>query len=256
MLGEAVRRLEVAETVRIYNDTRAAFAAGTRRGYGAVVIMGSGMNAAGFAPDGRECRLPGEGFLFGDWGGAGSIGSEVLHQVFRAHDGRGKPTALSALVLRHLKAADMEDLTRRLYRGEIPATAISSLALLVFEGALRGDEVSCQIIERIADETAAAALAMLRRLGLETAECDVVLGGGIYKGKGPLLLDLIRARVHAGAPRAEVLLPTVEPVIGAVRLALEQAGVAVSEPVLAHLQQGNDLLVAPHALPADPGVAP
>jgi len=180
MLGEAVAKLALADEVHIYNDTRAAFEAGSTRGYGAVVIMGAGMNAAGFAPGGRECRLPGEGFLFGDWGGAGAIGAEVMHRVFRAHDGRGKPTALTRTVLERLGARDMDELTRRLYREEIPPAAIGALTLLVFPAALQGDEVASAIIERIADETAAAALAMLRRLGSEGEECDVVLGGSVY----------------------------------------------------------------------------
>lgn len=246
MLGKAVAELAVADRVHIYNDTRAAFRAGSTRGCGAVVIMGAGMNAAGFAPDGRECRLPGEGFLFGDWGGAGSIGAEVMHCVFRAQDGRGQPTALTRMVLERLGARDMDELTQNLYLDKIPPPAIASLTLLVFPAALLGDEVASAIIERIADETAAAALAMLRRLALEGEECDVVLGGSVYKGEGPLLLERVKAKVAAHAPRAEVVIPTVEPVIGAAVLALETAGVIVDNDVRARLQEGNDALVAPH----------
>ena len=248
MLGTAASTLGVADEIHIFNDTRAAFAAGSRRGYGAVVVMGSGMNAAGFAPDGRECRLPGEGFLYGDWGGAGSVGAEVMHRVFRAYDGRGKPTKLTSLVLGELGAADMEELTRRLYHDEIPAAAIPALTRLVFPAALAGDEVACAIIRRIAAETACAALAMLRRLGMERDECDVVLGGGMYKGEGPLLLDHVRAGLHAGAPKTDIIVPTMEPVMGAAILALEKAGVRVDDGVRARLREGNDHLVAPHAV--------
>jgi N-acetylglucosamine kinase-like BadF-type ATPase len=246
MLGAAVAELAVADQIHIYNDTRAAFQAGSTRGCGAVVIMGSGMNAAGFAPDGRECRLPGEGFLFGDWGGAGAIGAEVMHRVFRAHDGRGKPTLLMHMVLEQLGARDMEELTRRLYRDEVPPLAIGRLTLLVFPAALQGDEVALQIVERIAEETALAALAMLRRLGLEGEECDVVLGGSVYKGEGPLLLERVKVKARAGAPRADVIIPSVEPVIGAAILALQYAGVTVDDSTRACLQEGNDALVAPH----------
>jgi len=249
MLRVAVCELAVADDVHIYNDTRVAFASGTRRGYGAVVIMGSGMNAAGFAPDGRECRLPGEGYLYGDWGGAGAIGPEIIHRVMRAHDGRGEPTALTPMVLERLGAPDMDEVTRRLYRDEIPARAIAALTALVFPAALGGDAVARSIVERAAEETARAALAMLRRLGLEREPCDVVLGGGVYKGEGPLLLDLVRAKVHAGAPGADVLMPLLEPVMGAAILALEKAGVVVDDAVRANLQAGNDRLITPHAWP-------
>jgi hypothetical protein len=55
--------------------------------------------------------------------------------------------------------------------------------------------------------------------------------------------------VHAGAPRVVVIVPTMEPVMGAAILALEQAGVRVDADVRANLQEGNDRLVAPHAAP-------
>lgn len=247
ILVEAVRGLEVAEEVHVYNDTRVAFAAGSRRGYGAVVIMGSGMNAAGFAPDGRECRLPGEGYLYGDWGGAGSIGSEVMHLVMRAHDGRGEPTALIPMVLESLGAPNMEDLTRRLYHGEIAAKGIASLTLLAFRAAQQGDAVARSIVERVAEETARAAVAMLRRLGMERDACDVVLGGGIYKAGGAMLFDLVKTRIGGRAPRVEVIVPTLEPVVGGAILALQKAGVEIDEAVRGNLQSGNDEIVRPEA---------
>ncbi|UCH33941.1 MAG: kinase [Armatimonadota bacterium] len=254
MLTKAVRALDVADAVIVYNDTRAAFAAGSRRGYGAVVIMGSGMNAAGFAPDGRDCRLPGEGFLFGDWGGAGSIGSEVMHRVFRAHDGRGEPTALTAMVLDRLGVPDIDGLTRQLNHGQIPSAALGRLTLLVFEAAATGDTVARGIAERVAEETALAALAMLRRVGLEGSECDVVLGGGVYKAGGAMLLDLATKKIRAQVPGADVIVPSMEPVIGAAILALEKAGVTPDDAVRANLQQGNDRLVAPYAVPSQNNV--
>ena len=251
MLEQAVSALGLADAVQIYNDTRVAFAAGSRRGCGAVVIMGSGMNAAGFAPDGRECRLPGEGYLYGDWGGAYSIGAEVMHLVMRAHDGRGKRTALAAMVLERLGARDMDELTRMLYHGEIPDPAIGALTPLVFPAAAAGDEAACGIVKRIADETAFAALAMLRRLGLQEEPREVVLGGGVYRAGGALLFDVVRQKIREGAPSAEVIVPTVEPVIGAAMLALDKAGIEVNDSMRANLQQGNDRLVAPHAVPAE-----
>ena len=58
-------------------------------------------------------------------------------------------------------------------------------------------------------------------------EVEVVLGGSIFKAKGPLLIDTIKQVVHEVAPRASIVLPEFEPVVGALFLALEAIGVKV-----------------------------
>ena len=75
-----------------------------------------------------------------------------------------------------------------------------------------------------------------RRLGLETTDVEVVLGGSVFKGKGPLLVDTVTQVVHRIAPRASIVLPEFEPVVGAVFLALESLGVEVSKAVHANVR--------------------
>ena len=41
-------------------------------------------------------------------------------------------------------------------------------------------------------ETGVTARALIRRLGLEDQNPEVVLGGSVYKGEGSLLLDTIK----------------------------------------------------------------
>lgn len=71
--------------------------------------------------------------------------------------------------------------------------------------------------------------------GLETTDVEVVLGGSVFKSRGPLLVDTVTQVVHRIAPWATIVLPEFEPVVGAVFLALESLGVEVNEAVYANV---------------------
>jgi N-acetylglucosamine kinase-like BadF-type ATPase len=244
MLQRAVQEKHLAQRVIIKNDSYAALRSGTRRPYGIVIIMGSGFNAAAIDPAGREHRLAGEGYLYGDWGGAGDIGPEVMHRIFRAHDGRGRPTMLTQWVLEFFGAANMEELTRRLYRGQIEHRTIAETTPLVFEAACAGDEVACDIVRKIGAETVAAAAAMMRRAAMEECEVDVVLGGAVFRGKGPLLREVISAGVHAVNPLAKIVVPEYLPVVGAVVAAAEAAVGRADDEMWENLESSYQAVVA------------
>ena len=160
MLQEAVESLRLSRVTRIKNDTLAALRAGTSRPWGVVIICGSGFNAAGRAPDGREIVLPGLGPISGDWGGGLALGMEMIRAVMRSWDGRGKATLLTRLVLDHFGLPDEGALLSALYHETIPGRGLLAIVPLLFEGALAGDEVSRELVSRLGDEaglTAAAA---------------------------------------------------------------------------------------------------
>jgi len=222
MLEEAVKNLKRVDRVIIKNDSLAALKAGiVEESYGIAVIMGTGTNAVGIGKSGEEARLFGEGFLFGDWGGSGDISREILHRVFRAYDGRGDQTILTEKVLEFFEETDIVSLAKRLYYGKIDRSRILLLTPLLFECAYLGDRVSVEIVKKIAKETALSAWAIMKRLSLEREPVKVVLGGSIFKAKGPLLIDSIKAELHSFNPRAEIVLPRYEPVVGALLLAFD-----------------------------------
>ena len=229
MLQEAMEDLGLTKTTLIKNDTIAALRAGLTRSCGVVIICGSGFNAAGRAPDGREIVLPGLGPESGDWGGGGMLSQEMIRMVMRAWDGRGKPTLLTQFVLQALQAPSEEVLLSRLYHEEIRRSRLLELVPLLFEAAEAGDEVARELVIQMGSEVGITALAIIRRLGLELEDVEVILGGSVFKGKGSLLLDTINRVVHARAPRARVIKPRFEPVVGAALLALEAMGVNADE---------------------------
>ncbi len=243
LLTPAIEEMDLAHQVRVKNDTMVALRAGLTRRWGVAVICGTGINAGGIGPDGQEIQLPGLGPLSGDWGGGGDIVQEVIFLICRAWDGRGRPTALTEMALDTLGMPSVEQLIAQLYRGQLETYAggfdqqgLLDLVPLVFEAAYAGDQVAQGLVARLGTEVGTTASAIIKRLGVKSTDVEVVLAGSVFKGKGPLLLDTVTQVVHKTAPRATIVRPAFEPVVGAVLLALESLGTQVSEEVYDNLQ--------------------
>jgi N-acetylglucosamine kinase-like BadF-type ATPase len=206
----------------VINDAFAPIRAGSSRGWGISLICGSGMNAAGIAPDGRTARLAALGGISGDWGGGGDVGLAALGAAVRARDGRGQRTALEALVPRQFGYRRPIDLTRAIELGTVPQARLGELSPLVFRVARQGDPVACSIIDRLADELVAMAGAMIRRLNLTRGDPDVVMAGGVFNARDDEFEARIAAGVHEVAPRATLRRSEAPPVLGAALIALDR----------------------------------
>jgi len=229
ILEPAVRALELGQEIVLYNDVIAIFRAGSRYPYGMAVVCGTGFNAGGISRDGREVRLPSLGTMTGDIGGGGWLGTSALGAAFRAWDGRGASTLLQDMVLRALNVDDMETLAERIVLNQITYQHTLELAPLVFKAAVAGDEVACQLLRQQGEEIGITILAILRRLDLLDTDCDVVLGGSVFYGEGPLLMDTVRKYIEPAAPLAVLKRLSVRPVVGAALLAADHAGVTTEE---------------------------
>ncbi|HEX9440310.1 MAG TPA: BadF/BadG/BcrA/BcrD ATPase family protein [Roseiflexaceae bacterium] len=237
MLRPAIEALDVTAAYDLRNDAWAAMRAGSSHPWGAVVICGSGINAAVRSPDGREFILPCLGGISGDWGGGGDMALAAIGAVARAWDGRGPATALTERVLARFGMASYEALLEALYTGTMPKQRITEIAPLIFEAALAGDAVAQEIIVRTGTEIGHAAGSLLRRLDMHRGPCEVVTGGSIFKGVGPLLLDAANLSLHRLAPLARFTRATVEPVVGALLLAIELHGQTVDSKLMARLHE-------------------
>jgi N-acetylglucosamine kinase-like BadF-type ATPase len=222
--------------VEVRNDTQAALRAGTRQPWGAVVVCGSGFNAAGRAPDGREFAFPARGWMTGDRYSGNAMAREMIQLSMRAHDGRGSPTLLTELVLDALGQPSPDGLMLALCDQRIGQRDLLRLVPLLFEAALQGDRVSQDLITRVGEELGISAATVIKRLGLQASPVEVVLAGSVFKGKGPLLIDTVRQIVHRTAPAATLVRLTFEPVVGATLLGLESVGVAVDDATYSALR--------------------
>jgi N-acetylglucosamine kinase-like BadF-type ATPase len=237
MLGRGVRGLGIVRDVIVVNDTLAALHAGSTRGWGIALICGQGINGVGVGPDGRQARFDGVGDISGDWGGGTSVGLAAQAAAVRARDGRGPRTSLERLVPGHFGLASPGALVRALYEERIPAARLGELSPVVFAAAADGDAVARSIVDRLADELAVMAVALIRRLRLARLDPDVVLAGGVFRTDEPVFHARLGSGIHAVAPAARVARLDAPPVLGAAVLGLERLGGGLVEAgVLARLE--------------------
>jgi N-acetylglucosamine kinase-like BadF-type ATPase len=222
-LASALNAAKVAEEVVVLNDTRAALRAGSPSGWGVAIICGSGVNSIGVAPDGRVAGLPALGNISGDWGGGRAVGEAGLTAALRGRDGRGPRTLLERSVPAHFGFGRPLSVTWALYHGRMTEERLRELSPLVFAAAMEGDAVARQIVDRLADELATMAVAILRRLRLLRAAVDVVLAGGVIRTRDEAFFERVGEQVQRHAPLARIRRLTEPPVVGAALLALDRA---------------------------------
>ncbi len=221
-LLEALNERVAAPDSLVVSDAFAPLRAGSERGWGVVLICGSGVNAAGIAPDGRRARLAALGPISGDWGGGDDLGLAALGAAVRARDGRGTRTSLESLVPGFFGLARPIDLTRAIEAGTVPQARLRALSPVVFRAAGSGDEVARSIVDRLADELVVMARAIIGRLALARRRPDVVLAGGIFAARDERFEARIESGIQSAAPGADVRRSDALPVLGAALLALDR----------------------------------
>lgn len=224
-LQAAVEARGWSDTVTVDNDTFALLRAGSPTGPGVAVVCGAGINCVAVDPGGRTVRFPSLGLISGDWGGGLHLGREVMSATARHEDGRGPATELRSRVLDTFGATSVLQVIEALHFDELPATALHRLTPVLFDVAATGDPVANGLVERLAGEVAAFVIAAVTRLDWPQQPVPVVLGGAVLAAGHALLDNGIRRRITAAVPRADFIVVTDPPVLGAALLALDvQAG--------------------------------
>jgi N-acetylglucosamine kinase-like BadF-type ATPase len=212
----------------VVSDALAALEAGTHRAAALVLISGTGSIALGRDDHARTARAGGWGYVLGDEGSGYWLGRNALRSVVRAADGRGPATSLTERVLAHYGVSTPQQLVHAIAGPGTKPSAIAQLAMAVGDAAAEGDALARHLIDRGAEELASAAASVARRLALDAA--PLWLAGGTLLGVTALQESVIRelGRVLPGLAPAPL---GVEPVTGAVRLALDLAAGTLTPPV-------------------------
>lgn len=176
------------------------------------------------------------GGLWGDFGGAADLGREAIRVSFLADERRGPATCLVEIVLEHMGFATMAELSYAIYKGTYDRFRVPKLAPKVFAAANAGDQVAQDILIRMGTALGNSAGGVIRQLGLTADDVEVVMAGSTWKGESPLMIDAFRMAVHRVAPRAKLVRPRYEPVVGAFLLALEKHGLTVEKAVYGALE--------------------
>jgi N-acetylglucosamine kinase-like BadF-type ATPase len=235
-LRPVVERLGVPGPQVLVNDTYGALRAGTRQGYGVVIIAGTGTTVAGCNRRGERFRTFGEGQVLGDVGGAGDIVWLALRAVAQAYTGRGRPTAITDRFVRMRGLDDALQLIEGICRGTVEPPDAAH-APLIFEAAAEGDVVAQDIIRYTGHELGANAAAVARRLGMLGEPFDLVLAGGVFRSQSTLLLDAILDPLRAVACQVRPVPLRTAPAAGSVLLAMDADGQEVTPEVQERLAE-------------------
>jgi len=230
---EAVATLGLAAPVDAVNDAVLGILA--QSGWGLGVVSGTGCNCWGWDQTRRRMgQVTGHGLRLGEGAGAGDLVDMALKKVAHEWTRRGPATALTPVFLRHTGARDLPDLLEGVVNGRYDLSATA--APLVFQTAALGDRVALDLIRWAGAELGELAKAVIRQLEFEKLSFDVVQIGSMFDGS-PLLTEVMRETIHELAPGARLVRLTAPPVVGAVVLGMEAAGLRPHAQVRARLVQ-------------------
>lgn len=217
---DAIQSIGLTAPVEAVNDTIIGLLAGASQGWGVAVVAGTGTNCWGWDESHNVGRVTGVGY--GEHGGAGSLIDRALAAVAHEWTKRGPVTLLTPEFLRLTGAADIPSLIEGLEMGEYYIG--SEFAPLVYQVARKGDAVASSIIQWAGSELGHTAVAVIRQLGIQAKEFEVVLVGSLYE-MGEMLITPMRQVITAEAPAAQLVRLSSPPVVGGVLLAMELASV-------------------------------
>jgi len=222
--GQVAARVWAGAAIHINHDVRAAWAGAFGLRPGIIIVAGSGSAAFGVAPDGREARAGGWGYLFGDQGAAWWIAREGIMAALRAGDGIGPETALTARLTAYFKTENIAAVVRAFYAGRLTRTVVAAASRIVLATAAEGDPVCRGLVARGAHALATMVDAVRRRLQWD-GEVPVAPTGGMWHSK--LLREMFTAGLSEIDHRMVVRTPVVPPPVGAFVLALQASGAPV-----------------------------
>lgn len=226
-MRRCVERAAWAARAVITNDTYAVLRSGFNDEpaalpvQGVAVTCGTGINCLGVRRDGRADGFLAFGETSGDWGGANDLGMAAVWHAIRAFDGRGPTTTLQHLVPERMGMSSMPEVAIALERGVVSGTQVGTLAPIVFDAADIGDAVAVSLLERLAFEVLAMVRVILGRSEHRQLGTTVVLGGALLARDHPLVCGVVRRELSVKSPDCRVVVPSVLPVEGALRLAAD-----------------------------------
>jgi len=218
---QAIEALGLGVPYGLVNDATIGLLAGASEGWGLAVVAGTSNNCRGRDRQGRVGRMTGCGPVFGEYGGAYELVEEAVRRIGLSWTCRGPATQLAEMFAQLVGATGTADLLEGLYLGRYHLTAAAAPS--IFGAAAEGDSVAQELIVWCGRELGSLATGVIRQLGLEEEEFEVILAGSLYDG-GPMLIEAMGEAIHEVAARACLVRLEAPPVVGAVLLGMEQVG--------------------------------
>ena len=211
---------------RVVNDAMGALRAGSEDGTGVVVVCGTSAGIGAKSSAGSAWHTS----FWQEPEGAEQLGRFALRAAYRAELGIDPPTSLTNALLEHHGFETVEALLQaHTARGQRDAQNVGKLARILLDEAANGDPTACRIVLEHGAALGDYAIVAARKVGLTNQNFALVTAGGVMRHASHLMPDALLSRVRELAPGAYPIRSPLEPVAGAVLLALETAGMNVTE---------------------------
>jgi N-acetylglucosamine kinase-like BadF-type ATPase len=203
--------------LKVVPDFELVLAAAFPNREGIAVISGTGSVAHGIR-GAQQTRVGGWGYLVDDHGSGYWFGRAALQAMAQEADGRRTNATISDLIHQRFGKTSATEIIASLHDSPDHVAGIASLAPLVFDAALAGDEVADQIIADAATGLAEMIVTAARQLGYADSDVSLAAAGGVFAG-APVLGERLLAALKDQAIYPARFDIVREPVRGALRLA-------------------------------------
>jgi len=169
---------------------------------GVVIAVGGGIVAVA-KKNNKFVHLDGNGFEFGDSGGAFWLGRQGIRTALRSHEGREVGTSLIAAAKNLV--GDLDQLAHKPISSADYHGACIEFAQRVIEAADSGDSIAIEIVTLGSKRIASTTLAAAKQCDLLGSEVLVALAGGLMTSA--LYSGLVRENILQEFPKAVFIEP-------------------------------------------------
>ncbi len=194
---------------------------------GAVALSGTGSDAF-FVKDGTtRSAVGGWGPLLGDEGSGYDIGLSAIKAAIYSYDGRKEKSMLYDLVMEKWNLENLWGIVTHLAGNPDARHEVASAAVLCAKAANAGDKTALRIYEHAALELSLQTRTVIERHRDEW-DGTVVIMGGAWKGC-PRMFEIFKQEMELLYPKAKILRPEFEPVVGCAVLRCLRDGLTVQD---------------------------
>jgi N-acetylglucosamine kinase-like BadF-type ATPase len=234
-LARLLREEELGQEQSVVNDAIGALRAGSPDGTGIVVACGTGVATGARNSSGQFWHSS----FWQEHMCGRALADFTLRAVLRTELGIDPPTALTEGVLTFFEADSIETVLYRLSSRHAKRPThqqISKLAVILLDAANTGDATALALCQDHGIKLGEYGCVAARKVRLaEDEEIPLVLLGGVLRHQCPVIretaIDYIRQRYPKVVPQSAPL----EPVAGAVLLALEAARIDITDTIRENL---------------------
>lgn len=197
------------DQILIENDVEA-----TLKGLGTnqVSLLISGTGAICYSlVDGEMTRAGGWGHRIGDEGSGYWIGKHIAKAIFRAADGRNKPTALTDILLEAHNVKTTDELFNLIYSSDYTNARLASFGTYLQQAVEMDDPVAQLIAKKAADELVLLASTVLKRAHYTTGRHTLFLNGGVLKNN-IAISDILIAKLQLLFPELVIQMCNEKPI--------------------------------------------